>query len=174
MSTQAAIARRHGDGFLGVYHHWDGYPNALGKTLWDLATGAIFKDLPTMLWALIDAHPAGWSSINGADFKLTPGYDELGSGEPGARPQCYCHGDRHEAAQPVDQDEDGGMEWAYVFDEKTGTMSILKRVRSDSGRHAVGMFGTLGVHAGSGERNDQWTVRWAGPLSGEEPDWGTL
>ena len=35
MSTQAAIARRHGDGFLGVYHHWDGYPNALGKTLWD-------------------------------------------------------------------------------------------------------------------------------------------
>jgi len=174
MSTRAAIARSHGDGFLGVYHHWDGYPTALGKTLWELYQGyfwgRIGGDLGLMLAVLIDEHPAGWSTINGADFTLAAGFTEDMAAK---QPQCFCHGDRHEPAQAVTEQDDLGMEWAYVFDEAANSMAVLERVRPDSG-HAVGMFGTLGTSRKSGEREDAWAVRWTGPLDGEEPDWAAL
>ena len=36
MATRAWIGRRTKFGFSGVYHHWDGYPSALGKALVEL------------------------------------------------------------------------------------------------------------------------------------------
>lgn len=74
MSTRGCIARRDCDGFAGVYHHWDSYPTALGKTLWDLSHGHFAGDLPGMLRTLIDEHPAGWSTINRADWSFAPGF----------------------------------------------------------------------------------------------------
>lgn len=76
MSTRAVIARRNqeGAGFEGRYHHWDGYPKGLGATLWELYHGHFRKDLGTMLQVLLDDHPAGWSTINNADWNLVPGY----------------------------------------------------------------------------------------------------
>lgn len=91
MSTRAAIARPNGDGFLGRYHHWDGYPQGLGQTLYELAQSNEKRhamelpptpwngDVEQMLKVLIDDHPAGWSTINGADFSLLPGFIEMGS-----------------------------------------------------------------------------------------------
>lgn len=91
MSTRAAIARPNGDGFLGRYHHWDGYPDGLGQALYELAQPNRNRNLmnlpPTpwdgdvekMLEVLIDQHPAGWSTIIAADFSLLPGFIELGS-----------------------------------------------------------------------------------------------
>lgn len=35
MGTRGAIAIRNGDGWVGVYNHWDSYPTGLGKELWD-------------------------------------------------------------------------------------------------------------------------------------------
>jgi len=35
MSTRGAVAIKNGNGWLGVYNHWDSYPTALGKELWD-------------------------------------------------------------------------------------------------------------------------------------------
>ena len=72
MSTRGAIARLSGEGFKGVYHHWDSYPSGLGKALWD--TYQKVGVLDAMLDGLIDQHPAGWSSIV-------------------ATVHCYCHRD---------------------------------------------------------------------------------
>jgi hypothetical protein len=75
MSTRSCIARRTGDAtFIGVYHHWDGYPTALGATLYELYRGHFQRDLGRMLNFLIDQHPAGWSTINGKDFTLAAGF----------------------------------------------------------------------------------------------------
>lgn len=75
MSTRAAIVRINGEhGFKGRYHHWDGYPSGLGATLFNLYRGQFKRDLPAMLHVLIDKHKAGWSTINGANFNLEPGY----------------------------------------------------------------------------------------------------
>lgn len=79
MATRGAIARLRSCEplvFAGAYHHWDSYPTGLGKTLWELYHGHFQKDLEAMLQTLIDAHPAGWSSIHSSDFSQTPGFVE--------------------------------------------------------------------------------------------------
>jgi hypothetical protein len=79
MSTPAAIARwtnRGSHEWAGRYHHWDGYPSALGATLFDLVRHKTLGDLATTLRVLIDDHPAGWSTINGADWGRRPGFSE--------------------------------------------------------------------------------------------------
>jgi hypothetical protein len=83
MSTRGAIARSYEIapdvmGFRGVYHHWDSYPEGLGATLFDLYNGLFRRDLEKMLAVLIDQHPAGWSSINGADWTLPAGFKDRG------------------------------------------------------------------------------------------------
>jgi len=35
MSTRGAVAIKNGNGWTGVYNHWDSYPQGLGKELWD-------------------------------------------------------------------------------------------------------------------------------------------
>ena len=121
MSTRGAIARLTNVlplRFAGRYHHWDAYPSGLGRTLWNLYHGHFQRDLNSMLRVLIDEHPAGWSSINGTSFTLTSGFHEWEPGiEPTDRPQCYCHGDRHEEEWLVTEENaaGSGVEWAYVF-----------------------------------------------------------
>src|SRR6266852_1034368 len=77
MSTRSCIARSTGEGtFQGVYHHWDGCPSSLGATLFGLYRQHFKHDLDAMLTFLIEKHPAGWSTINSADFTLPAGYQE--------------------------------------------------------------------------------------------------
>lgn len=74
MSTRSAIARPAGDGWEGRYHHWDGYPTGLGSELWSLFHGRFEGDVEAMRRVLIDEHPAGWSTIVGADWSQEPGF----------------------------------------------------------------------------------------------------
>lgn len=76
MSTRSVIARPTGDGFAGRYHHRDGYPEGLGAELWGLFHSRYGGDLDAMTAELIDAHPAGWSCIVGADWSQEPGFVE--------------------------------------------------------------------------------------------------
>jgi hypothetical protein len=81
MSTRAAIARavdKPGGGihFEGRYHHWDGYPTGLGRTLYQLYNGYFERDLDAMLKFLIDDHPGGWSTINDRDLSLPIGFSD--------------------------------------------------------------------------------------------------
>jgi hypothetical protein len=87
-STPAAITRwtnRPDHEWAGRYHHWDGYPWALGATLFDLVRQCTLGDLATTLRGLIDDHPAGWSTINGADWALRPGFTERWKDESGKK-----------------------------------------------------------------------------------------
>src|SRR3990172_2754408 len=65
MSTRSCIARPLGPGkWAGVYHHSDGYPEGLGRILWnmmhrryDLYVGKLYKEL-------IDDNLEGWSALH--------------------------------------------------------------------------------------------------------------
>ncbi|SRR6266568_7487342 len=155
MSTNGIIARATGEAtFAGVYHHWDSYPNGgLGQQLTDLLAGHFAGDLAVMLRTLIDEHPAGWSTIVSKDFTLEPGYTWEKLDHPSLlgvdkdkykaayrayhahpdvlRPQCYCHGLRHEQPHVITEQSDCGAEWAYVFEEQDRAMHVLYRDRRE-------------------------------------------
>jgi len=190
MSTRSCIARSTGEGrFKGVYHHWDGYPPSLGATLFRIYRQHFQQDLESMLTFLIEQHPAGWSTINNADFTLPAGYQETkyrkkrdGSDDYSKPiphgPICYCHGGRHEKASPITEESDCGMEWAYVFDIEKKLMHVLERVYTDNtvsttgknlgDKHMVGMFG-FGAPG-----HQRWRDIAAIDLNGPEPDWKSL
>jgi|SRR5579885_666952 len=135
MSTRSVIARPAGSGFAGRYCHWDGYPSGVGKTLFHLWNEHFHGDTAAMMHLLIDEHPAGWSFIDGADFSLAPGFVENESALPDdhpdrRRPQCYCHGDRHD--EPLLLTYPGGAlcdaQYVYVIDEQASTMRISEVV----------------------------------------------
>jgi len=117
---------------------------------------------------LIDDHPAGWSTINDADLTLAPGFTEdhevrTSKSENGERnPECFCHGDRAEEAMPIDEMEDAGMEWAYVLDGETQTITVFERVYN--GQHGTGYFGL-------GPTPVEWAERIVVDIHGQEPDW---
>ena len=173
MSTRGCIARlqkRDPLEFKGVYHHCDSYPSGLGQTLFRLRNQEFRGDTAAMLKVLIDQHPAGWSSVVGADFTLKPGFknwDLDGKGtETDARPQCYCHGDRHEADQAVTEKEadEVGVEYAYLFD---GSKMLIAEPVYDDGSMMLGMFGC-------GDADAVWSVIAEIDLDGPEPDWEAL
>jgi len=190
MSTRSCIARSTGVGtFQGVYHHWDGYPAGLGATLFRIYRRHFKKDLVAMLAFLIEQHPAGWSTINNADFKLPAGYQEAkyrkkrnGDNDYSKPiphgPICYCHGGRYEGGSPVTQADDCGMEWAYVFDVEKKLMHVLERVyaanavsttgKNLDGKHMVGMFGC------GAPGHQRWQEIAAVELNGPEPNWKSL
>lgn len=165
MGTRGIIARiDEKRGFAGNYHHWDSYPTQLGATLWKLYHGHFECNLKVMLRVLIDDHPAGWSTINDADFTLEPGWSNTDLGQ--INPVCYCHGDRHKEGHVIYPEDDYGAEWVYVFDEEKNTMAVLMAV-DKAGEHVIGFFGT-----NPGRQN--WRVIANFSLDGEEPDWKAL
>lgn len=192
MSTRSAIARlssRQPLEFRGRYHHWDGYPSGLGRTLWHLYHTHFQRDLSAMLEVLLDQHPAGWSTIVGADFTRQAGFQEMrmcggaradeavsddpfGAVSHAAAPQCYCHGERQEAAWEVTQENaaGSGCEYVYAFppssEQEPDRMLILSSYIA-SGTKMVGMFGM-------GDPQAQWRVLAEVLLQDAEPDWERL
>jgi len=96
-----------------------------------------------MLHVLIDEH-SSWSTIVGKDFKLKPGYANVGSRPDGMsinqfmaqplnrRPQC--HGQRHERNEPYTHESikgDTDIEWLYLFSEENRRL-YLRDVRHDA------------------------------------------
>lgn len=150
MGTRGVIAEAHGTGWRGRYHHWDSYPEGLGKTLYELYHGHFKKDLDAMIRVMVHDHPAGWSTINNADWSMPIGYVEIksdGGFDPNEYnkpkgPQCYCHGSRNEEASGfLLPHEDAGAEWGYVLDPKDKTMTVLRHIWGDSGGGYTGIGG---------------------------------
>jgi len=169
MSTRGCIARKTKNGFTGAYHHFDSYPTALGKTLYELYNGYFKKDLVKMLGFLIDEHPAGWSTINDTDFNKSAGYCEFDLIKPKEKgPQCYCHGTRKEKAWRVTEKNaaGSGCEYAYVFDGEENKMFVLSSFHRD-GNKAVGMFGM-------GDEKAVWEAIAVIDLNQPAPDWAVI
>lgn len=101
MSTNGAIARETEDGgWAGTYHHWDSYPAGLGAALYKLAQTMTDEELVRVL---IEQHPAGWSAINGEDFKSSV---------------CYCHwGSYDEGEHKITSDDVAYsyIGWVYII-----------------------------------------------------------
>lgn len=160
MSTRSNIAFLNDNGtYTATYHHWDGYPTALGATLWSLYHEQFDRDVAAMRRILIDEHPAGWSTINDRDFSIEPGFWNLNhvyqnGAYPDNRPLCYCHGDRSEtdsAHFTIDASTDPGQfeEWVYWL--------------------TVDGLGVSPVIWGRGPAEPTW-FSWNGP----EPNWEGL
>ena len=176
MGTRGCIARVTKEGFEGRYHHWDSYPSGLGKTLWDLYHNHFKHDLKAMLQTLIDEHHAGWSTICGKDFNLKAGFTELTTKDINKqtkryrKPQCYCHGSRHEKEWVVTEKNasGSGVEWTYAFNEDKNEMQILgsycNYAEDMKGVKMVGYFGL-------GDETATWKLIKTILLRGEEPDW---
>ena len=169
MSTRGAIGRitsKEGEPitFSCRYHHWDSNPESLGQTLFKLFKGHFKRDINAMLKMLIDDHPAGWSTINDADFALPAGYKNIGK-DDSKPPQCYCHGDRHEKKTYVTEKDasDIGCEYVYAF-TKDGKKMIILSSYCKNGDKMIGAFGC-------GDPNAIWKPIAEIDLDGKEPDW---
>lgn len=151
MSTRSVIARKNGDsGFVGVYHHWDGYPRGLGQELVRTYRSKYQGKLDEMLEDVVDKHPAGWSSFL--------------SGE------CFCHGRNPEGENFLtDKTASGcGCEYAYVFCKQDGkdTMLILSSYTKAGGK-MIGMFGM-------GDENATWKCIGSVDLCSGDVDWNSF
>ena len=171
MSTRGCIARLRRKvplEFEGVYHHWDSYPSGLGRTLFHLRNADFARDTEAMLRALIDQHPAGWSTVNGATFSKTPNAGNNGPQVEGTdgTPKCYCHGGRNEQSWSVTQRNaaGSGVEYAYAF---AGSIMLVIGSYCSDGEKMIGMFG-------SGDDEAVWRVIAEIDLDGSEPDWEAL
>lgn len=176
MSTNGVIARATGEAkFAGRYHHWDSNPESLGAYLFELYRGRFGGDLERMLKVLIDDHKAGWSTIVHKDFKLKPGWTAADLRTPGfdgteaerkarreayfahpdyRRPQCYCHGGRHEEEQLITEDDDAGP-WAYVFDDEHVMHVLLREKHEQSGE---GFWSDVGRVELDSEESINWVA----------------
>jgi hypothetical protein len=160
MSTRGAIVRMTSEQtFKGAYHHWDGYPTGLGKTLFGIYNGHFKKDLKSMLDYLIDQHTAGWSTINDVDFTIKPGFGSKGG------PVCYCHGDRHELGSVITEKNASGIgcEYVYAFTPESHHMMILSSY-CENGDKMIGAFGM-------GDEKANWKQIAYIDLQSIEPDW---
>jgi hypothetical protein len=148
MSTNGCIARKTETGFTGVYHHFDSDPSHLGKALFQLRNGHFKKNTEDMLKVLIDKHPAGWSTIVDRDFTKKPGFIEMGSKvKDDNRPLCYCHGDRHEDANEMNETCDRTMiEYVYVFDGDKMIINDKVMIHLDGPEPDSGTFGLCDIH----------------------------
>lgn len=58
MATRGVVAIKKGNGWIGVYNHWDSYPTGLGKELWlhlqELKQQGKLKEFPQKLLAFDD------------------------------------------------------------------------------------------------------------------------
>ena len=164
MAMRSVIARDGAEGsFSGVICLFDAQPSGVGRTLWELYRRTFGRDLEAMATRLIDQHPAGWLTVAG-NWSLPPGYQEVWRN---AAPKCYCHGDRSDGPQPVDQDNAAelGCEWAYLLGRgplDDPTMRILASVTH--GEKMKGFFG-FGDPAG------RWVEIAAVALDKTEPAW---
>lgn len=88
MSTRGVIARKTAEGWVGVYHHFDSYPTALGAEIWKLIHQEFKNNIHEFLKFAIDSHPAGWSHI--MEAPIIDNEKPFIAKRKGR--QCYCHG----------------------------------------------------------------------------------
>ena len=162
MATRGAIVRitdLDKGHFSGRYHHWDSYPGGLGAELFALFHGYFEKNLDRMLAFLIDQHPAGWSTIQDADFNVPAGTQ--------GGPTCYCHSRNGETPHEVTHENASGSGCEYVYGFTPDCkMHILSSYR-ENGAKMIGMFGV-------GDPNAVWKPIAVVDLHDEEPDWKNL
>jgi hypothetical protein len=120
MSTRSVIAIGTRDEWHGVYVHYDGYPEGVGRQLWALVhmqDGDLWDQMTACAVELIDAHPEGWLYL--------PDSTETGEHQhPDG--ECFLDGDMRYSGGPL---PGGSIEWVYILEPETGQMHIGDRER---------------------------------------------
>ncbi|KKS89313.1 MAG: hypothetical protein UV64_C0007G0016 [Parcubacteria group bacterium GW2011_GWC1_43_11b] len=134
MSTRAAIARIDGDGWKGIFHHWDGYPSGLGKDIWNLVRGKFQGDIEAFLHYAIEEHPGGWEVISEGSFNDPEEFGEA------FLHGCECHQKPYVPSRDVRKPLEEGascdplfLEWIYILDPKSRSMTILSHQNRGQG-----------------------------------------
>ena len=113
MSTRGIIAVTQGADIVGVYHRFESMPCRLGEALLD-GLVALRGDLPAAMDPWIHNAPGGWSSL--VDGQRSTQGDDLD-----------FWGRRDLADQ-------GWVEWVYLFDERSRTVSVWRGNPEDDAR----------------------------------------
>jgi hypothetical protein len=108
MSTRSIVSKPDGDGWLGRYVHYDGYPSGVGQSLIEI----VMRDgIETARRTIVDEH-VYWSSINASEGMANP---DLTTGQvvpTGAQRELRPHvtvvgyGDADLNSESADEDPD--------------------------------------------------------------------
>lgn len=203
MSTRGCVAIAKGDGFRGVYNHFDSYPTGLGKELWAHLQGRDLEQFAKELLQYGDwreylnggtceycGKEAGQPcDISGVIFALA-GHQPIpeiqmnlsrtGYADPEAKHHKHVSA---EDAQMTDQDADPlFIEWVYVLAPKIGWVTVLAHTTTKELRE--GQHGTWCEPSIMKELDGSLT-KFGGhyyihepvaqfSLSDTEPDWGRI
>jgi hypothetical protein len=181
MSTRGCIARtNNGEGWQGVYHHWDSYPKGLGKELWDRLHSEYQGDITAFLADAIDNHPSGWSSFPDKcychDHNFAKRDGSLAKDSSYYKPSAPNGRMTSETSDPL------FIEWVYAFDPETRKLAIFSHTTVN--KLSPTQHGTF---------CEEWTLQYQDgtievipakyyvhklvaivDLDGEEPDWQML
>jgi hypothetical protein len=137
MATRGAIAYKEGDGWIGIYQHWDSYPRHLGKEIWRVLhekfigqrgrpgvqnSGDVKNALKSFIEIYIKGHPSGWSI-----------FDE----------ECFCHSPEFVMRDGVSESKITSkendplfIEYVYIIAPEDEAMYILanKSISDKSGK----------------------------------------
>lgn len=135
MSTRSVVARVEGDGFVGRYCHWDGYPTNRAKQLFQAyrelgSADALIK------YAIREGDSGYWSSFcppsEGpveADRTTPEGEAAFQNEYKTGTHSNWCFEKDNEKLVESSGD-DWGTEWAYVIDDKG--LSVFERMYDQS------------------------------------------
>ena len=111
MSTRSYIIQKLGDGYAGVYCHWDGYPEHTGKLLHDnYTTGSAVSDLIGL----------GDLSILAATIDGCKAYRDRGDAWEFCKPRKAG-----ELSELVAVADESGCEHVYYFDGRLWQHAVL-------------------------------------------------
>jgi hypothetical protein len=151
MSTRSVVATTHGDGWRGLYCHYDGYPTCLGPRLWTALRACGF-DRDRFEAEVLTPHPGGYMS-----FPDT----------------CHCHDPQHDSTTVMiytEADEEAYalcIEWVYVVGRDVLTISTSMPTGAD--RRCQDADGRWWMEPAYG-----WVVVTQVRLDGPEPDWQAI
>jgi hypothetical protein len=151
MGTRSIIAIPNGDGYKGRYAHWDGYPEWMGRNLWEIVKRDGLEQARRVLvednfyWSNMDASQADAPLKDFMDdgrFRIVPGYGVSGTHHQASPDEWVTH---HDSTW---------CEWVYVL----GVDGLL--------------IGSI-VYEGGGDPDN---VNWCGmfPWNGAEPVWSEV
>jgi hypothetical protein len=147
MSTRSVIGYVEGDGFIGRYCHWDGYPSWMGNQLWKI----VRRDgLPEALLILCEEN-YGWSSIHADKNNIITEDGEIADSVRFGYGTAYTDTSEDEWINSTDKDN-WCTEWAYAFSLTHNTMSIFHYVPG----------------------KNVWLLVTVVKVSGDEPDWNDI
>ena len=204
MGTRGCVAIARGDGWQGVYNHWDSYPNGLGKDLWAHLQGKDLEEFAKELLSYGDwreylnggvceycGKKTGQPhSISGVIFDRRPdkthcpevqaNLDRTGFPDPEAK--YHEHGEGA-VDQMTDQTADPlFIEWVYVLEPESGLITVfgngetaeLKPGQHGSWSNPMKMQELDGTVKQYG--GHYWVHVLADQFSvhGPEPDWGRI